>query len=198
MAIDASMSHRPMDLVQETPPRSHTSSSRAGLPCGSAGEGHGGRWWRSAARLSPDVESALILIEARVLTTAARPHVSDVEVRTRWLAAPRGCSSRQGSSGSMARTRRRPMSRSWRCWVLVSGSKIRRRTSATWLGAVVVTLAHPVSVRIARRRPVPAGRRLVPVHRVPRRAGRRCQLPRVVVPSGPGSPPAARMVSRPR
>src|SRR5215469_12434936 len=54
------------------------------------------------------------------------------------------------SSESMARMIRRPISRSCRGWVLVSGSKTRRRTSWTWPGAASVTVAWPWSVRIAR------------------------------------------------
>src|ERR1700691_1584728 len=53
------------------------------------------------------------------------------------------------SSGSMARVMRRPISRSCRDWVLVSGSKTRRRTSWTWPGAAWVTFAWPGPVRIA-------------------------------------------------
>jgi hypothetical protein len=64
------------------------------------------------------------------------------------------------SSGSMARVMRRPISRSCRDWVLVSGSKTRRRTSWTWPGAAWVTFARPWQVRVARaarpRRSAPA------------------------------------------
>jgi hypothetical protein len=50
----------------------------------------------------------------------------------------------------MARMMRRPISRSCRDWVLVSGSKTRPRTSWTWPGAAWVTFARPWPVRIAR------------------------------------------------
>src|SRR5258708_37123214 len=56
------------------------------------------------------------------------------------MAADSGWSSGRVSSGSMARMMRRPLSRSCRDWVLVSGSKTRRRASWTWPGAARVTL----------------------------------------------------------
>src|SRR5262249_31377882 len=53
-------------------------------------------------------------------------------------------------SGSMAGGVRWPISRSWRDWALVSGSKTRRRTSWTWPGAAWLTFAWPWPVRAAR------------------------------------------------
>lgn len=51
--------------------------------------------------------------------------------------------------GLMASLTRRLISRSCLACVLVRGSMRRRCTSATWPGAVAVTLSQPASVRVA-------------------------------------------------
>src|SRR3954451_437676 len=52
-------------------------------------------------------------------------------------------------SGWTTRRIRVAISCNWRTWVLASGSKTPRRTSATWPGAVAPTLSQPASVRTA-------------------------------------------------